>query len=175
MSKETLRLARDKLSVICDIATTREVLDTAKEAIAAIDAAGEIVPNQDDCARPDLLEKLTYHAYERDDMTIDELLQVLSKDGYRKVPQRTQRQLEMQLLALLAGSPAPSDQPAQAVEAIPEGWKRIPIKPTEEMINAAERVKYPLRMSKTEYYTSVIETLIAAAPPIPAQTEGSEI
>lgn len=60
----------------------------------------------DNVARPDLIENLTYHAHERDDMTIDELLQTLSKDGYRKVRQRTHRQLELQLLSLLSSQPA---------------------------------------------------------------------
>lgn len=54
-------------------------------------------------AAADILERLTYHALERDDMTIDDLLQTLSKDGYRNVRQRSHRQLELQLLALLAG------------------------------------------------------------------------
>jgi hypothetical protein len=57
--------------------------------------------------RPDILEKLTYHAHERDDMTIDDLLEVLAS-GYRKVHGRTERQMQLQLLALLAASPSPA-------------------------------------------------------------------
>lgn len=87
----------------------------------------------DNCARPDLLEKLTYHAYERDDMTIEDLLQTLSKDGYKNVRQRTHRQIELQLLALLAGQPAPTEAAGSLTDErakfqahfITEGWSEL--------------------------------------------------
>ena len=57
--------------------------------------------------RPDILERLTYHAYERDDLTVSECLDVLTS-CWAKVRGRTERQLVMQILALLAGAPAKS-------------------------------------------------------------------
>jgi hypothetical protein len=60
--------------------------------------------------RPDILEKLTYHAHERDDMTIDDLLEVLAS-GYRKVHGRTERQMQLQLLSLLAAAPIVAVEP----------------------------------------------------------------
>lgn len=71
--------------------------------------AGRKATNQPECARPDLIEKLTYHAHERDDMSIDDLLEALSPARYQKVRQRSHRQLELQLLALMAGAPEPQD------------------------------------------------------------------
>jgi hypothetical protein len=55
--------------------------------------------------RPDIIERLTYHALERDDLTLDECLQVLA-DGYKRVRGRTDRQIVMQIASLLAAAPA---------------------------------------------------------------------
>ena len=86
--------------------------------ISDVDAAAGLKPHvssmdygmfciKDDApARPDLLERLTYHQHERDDMTLDELLETLA-NGYTTVHQRTYRQLELQLLALLAAGHRP--------------------------------------------------------------------
>ncbi len=63
-------------------------------------------------ARPDILERLSYHTLERDDLTLDECLAYLAK-GWAKVHGRTERQMVMQILALLAGQSAspPSRDP----------------------------------------------------------------
>lgn len=58
--------------------------------------------------RPDILERLTYHSLERDDLTLDDCLSYLAK-GWYEVHGRTERQLVMQILALLAAAP---EQPA---------------------------------------------------------------
>lgn len=55
--------------------------------------------------RPDILERLTYHQFERDDLSLDECLDVLAS-GWKKVHGRTAREMVMQILALLAGQPA---------------------------------------------------------------------
>jgi len=52
-------------------------------------------------AYPHIIEALSWHRFERDDMTVDELVEVI-RHGYVKVRQRTHRQLELQLLAALA-------------------------------------------------------------------------
>lgn len=77
--------------------------------------------------RPDVLERLTYHALERDDLTLEECLSFLA-DGWRKVHGRTERQMVMQILALLAGAPA---QPAE-VKA-----ERVPA----DVVEAAQRIQ----------------------------------
>jgi hypothetical protein len=54
--------------------------------------------------RPDIIERLTYHAMERDDLTLDECLRYLSS-GWKTVHGRTERQMVMQILAMLATQP----------------------------------------------------------------------
>jgi hypothetical protein len=60
-------------------------------------------------SRPDVIEALSYHAFERNDMTLDEVVEVI-RHGYVKVPGRTARQLELQLCELLAAAPAPAQR-----------------------------------------------------------------
>lgn len=67
-------------------------------------AASTVPPAADPC-RPDLLERLTYHQLERDDLTVDECLSYLSQRGWKEVHGRTDRQMVMQILALLAAAP----------------------------------------------------------------------
>lgn len=88
-------------------------------------------------SRPDILERLSYHRLERDDLTLDECLSFLSK-GWKETHGRTERQMVMQILELLAsaphgvlGTPAPMDpnatvaDPTDAqVQAYCEAWKR---------------------------------------------------
>ena len=72
--------------------------------------------------RPDILERLSYHVLERDDLTLDECLDYLAK-GWAKVHGRTERQMVMQILALLAGQTAspPSREPQwQPIETAPK-------------------------------------------------------
>lgn len=55
--------------------------------------------------RPDVLERLSYHVLERDDLTLDECWDVLAT-GWAKVRGRTERHMVMQIMELLAGQPA---------------------------------------------------------------------
>lgn len=64
-------------------------------------------------ARPDLLEKLTYHRLERDDLTPEEVLSALAS-GWKTVRGRTERQMLLQLLDLMASQPATPAQDAAA-------------------------------------------------------------
>jgi hypothetical protein len=59
--------------------------------------------------RPDILEKLSYHLLERDDMTLDDCLTYLQTGGWHKVRGRTERSMVLQLTDLMASAPA---QPA---------------------------------------------------------------
>lgn len=55
--------------------------------------------------RHDILEKLTYHRYERHDMTLDDCLSYLQTGGWHKVSGRSERELVLQLTELLAAAP----------------------------------------------------------------------
>jgi hypothetical protein len=55
-----------------------------------------------------IIEALSYHARERDDLTLDEALDYL-RQGWKKVCGRSERELILQITALLAGSPPSSD------------------------------------------------------------------
>lgn len=74
-------------------------------------------------ARPDILEKLTYHALERDDLTLDECLDFLAQE-WRKVHGRTDRQMVMQILSLLAAVAAPVAQPATEQAEAPSDYRK---------------------------------------------------
>lgn len=56
-------------------------------------------------SRPDILERLSYHAAERFDMTLDDCLSFLAH-GWLEVPGRSERELILQLLTLLAEAPS---------------------------------------------------------------------
>jgi hypothetical protein len=64
-------------------------------------------------------EALSWHAGERDDLTLDESVEVI-RHGWETVHGRSERQLVLQIAALLA-QPAAS----QAVPAVPEGFKLL--------------------------------------------------
>jgi len=55
--------------------------------------------------RPDILERLTYHARERNDLSLDDCLNYLAR-GWYEVPGRTEREMVLQILSLLAGEQA---------------------------------------------------------------------
>lgn len=57
-------------------------------------------------ARPDIIEKLSYHKFERDDLTLDDCLSYLRTNGWHEVHGRNERQLILQLSELLAAQPA---------------------------------------------------------------------
>lgn len=52
----------------------------------------------------------------------------------------------------------------------PSGWRLVPEVATEEMKDAAEHVKFPLRMSKNGYHVHTWAAMIANAPALPGST-----
>ena len=66
-------------------------------------------PKQAEPSRPDILEKLTYHSLERDDMTLDDCLTFLRTGGWHEVHGRTEREMVLQLTELLAAAPTPPE------------------------------------------------------------------
>jgi hypothetical protein len=59
----------------------------------------------DNCRRPDLLEKLTYHEGVRHDMSLEDCLSFLA-DGWKEAQGRSYTQLVLQLTELLAAAPS---------------------------------------------------------------------
>lgn len=59
----------------------------------------------DNCRRPHVLEKLSYHEGARDDMSLEECVSFLA-NGWKETPGRTTTQLVLQLTELLAAAPA---------------------------------------------------------------------
>lgn len=89
---------------------------------AALHLHAAPVAQQAEPCRPDILERLTYHSLERDDLTLDDCLSYLAK-GWYEVHGRTERQLVMQILALLAAAPeAPAQASAVDERAAFEAW-----------------------------------------------------
>jgi hypothetical protein len=89
--------------------------DSSLHRAIRLNAGFAAAPEAPEPARPDIIEKLTYHQHERDDMTLDDVLSYLAT-GWKKVHGRTERQLILQLCALLAGAPeAPGTQDGEAV------------------------------------------------------------
>ena len=78
--------------------------------------------SEGEAARPDILERLTYHAGERDDLSLDDCLSYLS-DGWKRIHGRTERQMVMQILALLASAPAAAEGEAAQPERPPRVTK----------------------------------------------------
>lgn len=59
----------------------------------------------DNCRRPHVLEKLSYHEGARDDMSLEECMSFLA-NGWKETPGRTYTQLVLQITELLAAAPA---------------------------------------------------------------------
>jgi hypothetical protein len=78
--------------------------DALERFAALLQAQGE-----PELVAPHIIEALSYHARERDDLTLDEVLDYL-KHGWKKVHGRSERELILQITALLAGTPPSSDQ-----------------------------------------------------------------
>lgn len=131
----------------------------------ALAAAGGGVPQEP--ARPDILERLSYHALERDDLTLDECLDYLAK-GWAKVHGRTERQMVMQIHALLASSPQPEAAPAVAQVPMNYDQMREFIETHADYNIAGWRV---WGMDKLMDFIGKVERAhgIAAAPNAPAQ------
>jgi len=64
---------------------------------------------------PHIVEALSWHANERDDLTLDDAVDVI-RHGWKKVHGRSERQLVLQIASLLA-SPPPSPQADKEVVA----------------------------------------------------------
>jgi hypothetical protein len=121
---------RAQASVVDVLAVTQNVdanTDTLRNWAAEVECARAILSRAPvDAAlpepqRPDILERLSYHALERDDLTLDDCLAYLS-EGWKSVHGRTERQMVMQILAQLAGAvAAPSGVPA-GTRAKFEAW-----------------------------------------------------
>ncbi|WP_234197099.1 hypothetical protein [Pseudacidovorax sp. NFM-22] len=79
-------------------------------AALAPQTAATTVPATPEPCRPDILERLTYHQLERDDLTIDECVSYLNEHGWNDVRGRAEREMVMQILALLAAAPAPLER-----------------------------------------------------------------
>ena len=90
-----------------------EALEQHSAAIAA--ATAELEKSEQ--ARPDILEKLTYHFFERRDMTLEDCLNYLRTSGWHNVHERTARQMVFQLTELLANNP-PYLAPPSESEAV---------------------------------------------------------
>lgn len=85
---------------------------------------------QGEPSRPDIIEKLSYHRRERNDMTLDNCLTYLQTGGWHKVHGRTERNMVLQLTDLLAAAPAPQVQSilASAVLALNTLWNKSSVK-----------------------------------------------
>lgn len=88
-----------------------EAVEEVGELLASAPTIQPTQPVQPEPGRPDILERLSYHRLERDDLTLDDCLSYLAK-GWREVRGKTERQMVMQILELLASTP-----PAQAGDA----------------------------------------------------------
>lgn len=71
----------------------------------------------DGVARPDILEKLTYHKHECDDITLNEALSFLA-EGWKKVHGRTERQMVFQIAHLLAAQPTAAIDPETILQMV---------------------------------------------------------
>lgn len=89
--------------------------------------------------RPDIIERLTYHQLERDDLSLDDCLAYLAS-GWKKVHGRTERQMVMQLLALLAGQPATPEPEWETSPKDGEQWEATPKAATPEPVGEPDTV-----------------------------------
>lgn len=101
---------------LIDMLEQFERVDFTGEKKAVIERAYAALDRYEVC-RPDIIERLSYHAHERDDLTLDECLDVVAT-GWSKVHGRSERQMVMQIMALLAGQPA-----ALATSPAQQGYK----------------------------------------------------
>ena len=88
----------------------KELLDSV---IAALrDDDGAAAPVAGEPHSPHVVEALSWHQHERDDLSIDDAVDVI-RNGWKRVHGRTERQMLLQIAALLVA--APSSQPAEPV------------------------------------------------------------
>lgn len=141
--------------------------DIAKEYAASLQSHQQLTvatpePKQEENPNEWILENLSYHKFERDDLSIDEALSYL-KSEWKTVHARSDRQMVMQILALLASEPKQQG-------GVPDGWKLVPVEPTQEMCKAY----WELYNSDDDYSipTDIYMVMVDAAPS--AQKEGGE-
>ncbi len=104
-----------------------EIEEGIRGLAAAPQPTVDAAPAAPEPCRPDLLERLSYHQLERDDLTIDECLSYLNGRGWTEVHGRTTREMVMQILALLAAAPAAAERQG-ALDAISIGqaaWELV--------------------------------------------------
>lgn len=107
---------------LIDMLEQFERVDFTGEKKAVIERAYAALDRYEVC-RPDIIERLSYHAHERDDLTLDECLDVVAT-GWSKVHGRSERQMVMQIMALLAGQPATHPQQPSATGGDGKYFKR---------------------------------------------------
>lgn len=104
----------------CDYHST--LVELAEELLAAAPAAQEP-------AAPAILEAISWHSGERDDLTLEETVEAL-RHGYKKVRQRDDRAMLLQLIHLMASAPAAQPIPPESeVQADEVKLYRDPIGP----------------------------------------------
>jgi len=79
---------------------------TAEQVRALIDTIAALVEQHEaqEPVAPAILEALSYHGRERDDMTLEEAISVI-RHGWRQVSGRTERAMVLQIAALLSAQP----------------------------------------------------------------------
>jgi hypothetical protein len=117
-----LRAERDRVAEPTHYVDAMGIVYTAKRAkfigmaLDSMTALSAYPPAQPESVRHDILEKLTYHRHERNDLTLDNCLTYLQTSGWHKVSGRTERQMVLQLTELLASQSAA--QPVIDLEAL---------------------------------------------------------
>lgn len=106
MSKDTIKQA---LEAIRNKTSESEIYNLAYDALELLSAEQQ---EEAQPTAPHIVEALSWHANERDDLTLDDAVEV-TRHGWKKVHGRTERQLVLQVAALLAAAPssAAPDQP----------------------------------------------------------------
>lgn len=120
MSIELKQAAQQAIEALNEAVAFRE--GGRQKAIDAIHALRTAIQQaESEPVRPDILEKLTYHQFERDDLSLDDCLDYLAS-GWTTVHGRTDRQMVMQILALLARQRI---HPAPGVPAADAEWRDV--------------------------------------------------
>lgn len=93
-----------------------------------------------DPARPDIIEKLSYHKFERDDLTLDDCLTYLRTNGWHEVHGRNERQMILQMTELLAQQPA--QEPVKQAPTFDELTKLLMQAATKEGHKVTMKIKW---------------------------------
>lgn len=98
----------------------------ARGALAMRNAAADLVEQHEaqEPVAPAILEALSYHGRERDDLTLEEAISVI-RTGWRTVSGRTERAMVLQIAALLSAQPTlAATQEENAKDAARYRWLR---------------------------------------------------